>query len=92
MNNIPENSWRLYLELVAKADKELTGILNGKPMGPLLNQFIHTLLFKQGICIARWINNNRELVAHLNEIQSFTKEEFDRLTDDIKLSVENLRH
>ena len=87
---IPENSWQLYLETVKKATKNMDEILAGGPMGPLLNQFLHLLAFQQGVCVARWINNNRDLVRRLNGIQSFTKEEFDQIASEVRRSVEKL--
>jgi hypothetical protein len=89
-NQIPENSWRLYLDTVNQATDNIAEILCGKPMGPLLNQFLHTLAFQQGICVARWVNNNKELIRKLNDIQSFTKDEFDEIASEIRRSVERL--
>ena len=88
---IPQNSWELYLDTVSKANDSIAQILAGQPMGPLLNQFIHVLVFQQGICAARWINNNADLVRRLNSIQSFTKDEFDELAVLVKASVDKLR-
>jgi hypothetical protein len=88
--NIPENSWQLYLETVAKATASINRILAGKPMGPLLNQFLHIMIFQQGICVARWVNNNKDLVNRLNEIQSYTREEFDQIAGEVRGSVDKL--
>ena len=88
--SLPENSWILYRETVEKADNALKIILNNNPMGPLLNQFIHMLVFQQGICAARWIINNRELVIRINAVNSFTKNEFDELASEVKASVSRL--
>jgi hypothetical protein len=90
MHSLPENSWILYREVVDKADKALYGILDNKPMGPLLNQFIHMLVFQQGISVARWIVNNQDLVGRLNAVQSFTKDEFEILAAEVKESVAKL--
>lgn len=87
---LPENSWKLYLDTVEKANIALAKILDGKPMGPLLNQFIHVLTFQQGVCAARWIINNRELIVQLNAVQSFTKDEFEALSEEVKTSVNKL--
>jgi hypothetical protein len=87
---VPGNSWILYKQLVDKADSVLKKTLDGKPMGPLLNQFIHLLVFRQGICVSRWIINNQELVTRLNDFQSFTREEFESLAAEVKSSVEKL--
>jgi hypothetical protein len=88
---VPENSWRLYLEIVRNATATIDAILDGKPMGSLLNQFIYTLVFHHGVCVARWINNNKDLVIRLNAIMSFTKEEFEQLSREVQDSVEKLR-
>lgn len=88
--NIPENSWQLYLNTVAQASSNIDAILDGKPMGPLLNQFLHIMIFQQGVCAARWVNNNTDLVRRLNAVQSFTKEEFDELAGEVRRSVERL--
>jgi hypothetical protein len=90
MHSLPENSWILYREVVDKADRALGGILDNKPMGPLLNQFIHMLVFQQGISVARWIVNNQDLVSRLNAVQSFTKDEFEILAAEVKESVAKL--
>lgn len=87
---LPENSWEIYLGTVEKSKAVLDEILGGRPMGPLLNQFIHLLVFQQGICVARWIVNNPDLVRRLNEIQSYTREEFDEIAVLIKNSVDDL--
>jgi len=87
---LPKNSWELYLESVEKASAALSEILGGRPLGPLLNQFIHILVFQQGICAARWVNNNMELVRRLNAVQSFTKEEFEMLASEVRISIEKL--
>jgi hypothetical protein len=42
------------------------------------------------VCIARWVNNNKDLVRRLNAIQAFTKEEFDEIAGEVKASVEKL--
>ena len=89
-NRIPENSWQLYLETVKKATENIDENLAGRPMGPLLSQFLHLLAFQQGVCVARWVNNNRGVVRRLNEIQSFTKEEFDEIASEVRRSVEKL--
>jgi hypothetical protein len=89
-HQIPENAWQLYLETVNQADIKLREILNGKPMGPLLNQFLHILIFQQGICASRWINNNKDLIRRLNAVQSFTKDEFEELAAEVRKSVEKL--
>ena len=88
--SIPENSWQLYLDTVNKATENITNIIGDKPMGPLLSQFLYTLAFQQGVCIARWVNNNKDLVSRLNAIQAFTKEEFDEIAGEVKTSVEKL--
>ena len=88
---LPQNSWELYRETVSKADGILREIMDNKPIGPLLNQFVHILAFQQGISVARWINNNVELARRLNGVQSFTKEEFDELAALVKNSVEKLK-
>lgn len=87
---IPEDSWKLYLDTVNKADSVIDEILGGKPMGSLLSQFLHLLAFQQGVCIARWVNNNKDLVRRLNAIRSFTKEEFDEIASEVRRSVEKL--
>jgi hypothetical protein len=87
---IPENGWQLYLDAVEKASKIINEIVGDKPMGPLLSQFLYTLAFQQGISIARWVNNNKELVRRLNAIQAFTREEFDEIAGEIKASVEKM--
>ena len=87
---IPENSWQLYLQTVERASHNISEILEGKPMGPLLNQFIHLIVFQQGICAARWVNNNVDLLRRLNSIQSFTKGEFDEISAEIRRSVDKL--
>ncbi|OGC91703.1 MAG: hypothetical protein A2W25_06885 [candidate division Zixibacteria bacterium RBG_16_53_22] len=89
-DQIPVDSWQLYLETVKKATKNIDEILAGRPMGPLLSQFLHLLAFQQGVCVARWVNNNRDLVGRLNEIQSFTKEEFDQIASEVRRSVEKM--
>ena len=89
-NQIPENSWQLYLETIKKASENIEDVLEGKPMGPLLSQFLHVLAFGQGVCVARWVNNNIDLVRRLNEIQSFTKDEFEEISIDVRSSVEKL--
>lgn len=86
----PENSWQLYLDTVSKADTALNEILDGKPMGPLLNQFLYILVFQQGVSAARWVNNNIDLVRRLNAVQSFTKDEFDQIAAEVRSSVEKL--
>jgi hypothetical protein len=90
MANIPRDSWQLYLETVKQASTNIENILLGRPMGPLLSQFLHVLAFQQGICIARWVNNNPDLIRRLNAVQSFTKEEFNVLADEVRLSVERM--
>jgi hypothetical protein len=87
---MPENSWKLYLETVEKADAAIGEIVDDRPMGPLLNQFLHLLAFQQGVCLARWVNQNKDLVRRLNSIQSFTKEEFDEIAAEVKKSVAKL--
>ncbi len=89
-NQIPENSWQLYLETVKQATQNIQEILSDRPMGPLLNQFLHMLAFQQGIGLARWVNHNKELVRRINEIQSFTKEEFEEIAAEVRRSVEKL--
>ncbi|HBZ01832.1 MAG TPA: hypothetical protein DEO84_10985 [candidate division Zixibacteria bacterium] len=88
--SIPENSWQLYLDTVNKAAENISKIVGGKPMGPLLSQFLYTLAFQQGVCIARWVNNNKDLVRRLNAIQAFTKDEFDEIAGEVKASVEKM--
>lgn len=90
MRILPDNSWEIYIDTVDKAKMVMDEILGGKPIGPLLNQFIHILAFQQGVCLARWIVNNPELVQRLNEIQSYTKEEFEEIAELVKQSVERL--
>jgi hypothetical protein len=89
-SQIPEDSWQLYLATVKQATGIIEEILGGRPMGPLLSQFLHLLAFGQGICVARWVNNNRDLVRRLNGIQSFTKEEFEEIAAEVRRSVEKL--
>jgi len=91
MDQVPENSWQLYLETVEKATANINEILDGKPMGSLLNQFLYSMVFHHGVCVARWVNNNRDLAVRLNAIMSFTKEEFERLSREVQDSVEKLR-
>jgi hypothetical protein len=85
--SIPENSWQSYLDTVKKATENITEIVGDKPMGPLLSQFLYTLAFQQGVCIARWVNNNKDLVRRLNAIQAFTKEEFEEIAGEVKASI-----
>jgi len=92
MRVLPDNSWDIYLDTVAKADSIIKEIMGDQPTGPLLNQFIHILAFQQGVCLARWITNNPDLIRRLNSIQSYTKEEFDEIAGLIKSSVEKLSH
>ncbi len=87
---LPKDSWQLFLNTVKKADSAVNEILDGKPMGPLLNQFLHMMVWEQGVEVARWILNNKDLVRRLNQIQSFTKEEFEPLAAEVKKSVERL--
>jgi len=89
---LPDNSWDIYLDTVDKANKIIIQTIGNEPIGPLLNQFIHILAFQQGICLARWVVNNPELIKRLNSIQSYTKEEFDEIAALIKSSVEKLSH
>ena len=89
-NRIPENSWQLYLDTVNKAAENVTEITGDKPMELLLSQFLYTLTFQQGVCIARWVNNNRDLVRRMNAIRAFTKEEFDEIAVEVKASVEKM--
>jgi hypothetical protein len=89
-SQIPENAWQLYLDTVSKASGNIENVLGGKEMGPLLNQFLHLLCFRQGVCVARWVNQNKDLVARLNNIQSFTKEEFEEIAGEVKRSVERM--
>jgi hypothetical protein len=84
---IPENGWVVYLDAVETASKNISEITGDKPMGPLLSQFLYTLAFQQGVCIARWVNNNKDLIRRLNAIQAFTKEEFDEIAGEVKASV-----
>ena len=87
---IPKDSWQLFLETVKKADSAMNEILDDHPMGPLLNQFLHMVVWEQGVEVARWVLNNKDLVRRLNKIQSFTKEEFEPLAAEVKKSVERL--
>ncbi len=90
MRVLPDNSWEIYLDSVEKARAIMDEILEGKPIGPLLNQFVPILAFQQGICLSRWIVNNPELVQRLNEIQSYTKEEFEEVAELVRESVDRL--
>jgi hypothetical protein len=86
----PDNSWELYLDIVKKATSIINKILDNKPMGPLLTQFMHIMIFQQGISVARWVNNNEDLVRRLNAIQTFTKEEFEQIASEVKASTEKM--
>ena len=89
-NQIASDAWGSYLKIVEDSREAIDKIMTGKPMGLLLNQYIHALVWHKGVCIARWIIENKDLVRKLNNIKRFSDEEFSLISREVSISINKL--
>ena len=82
------NSWESFRNFYNKADKAIQDILQGEPMGVWLDKVIHELIWHDGVCVVRWIDENKELVSKISKIAN--GEDFEKLLPEIRLSVMRL--
>ena len=81
-----ENSWESYKALVKKADK----VLDGKPVNANLNGIIHSLIWHRGLCPARWILENVDLIKRLSSREKPSVDDLALLKVEIESSIRKL--
>ena len=85
---LPNNSWESFQPQINDAIKNMKEILSDKPMGMWLDKVLHNMIWHEGDCVIRWINENKELAAKINAAKN--GDEFSILRDELDLSVRKL--
>lgn len=88
LNEVPKNAWESYRGHFIKADKAIRQLLGDKEMGQWLDTVIHNMIWHEGDCVVRWVNENHDLIKKLNSIKEF--EEFKSLQSELNISVRKL--
>ncbi len=82
------SAWDSFCIVFGQANEIIRDLLGNKPMGLWLDKTIHGMIWHEGVCVVRWIIDNRDLVIRLNAVE--TVEEYQKLRVEIERSVEDL--
>lgn len=88
LKDVPRNAWESYLSHFIKADKAIRQLLGNAEMGQWLDTVIHNMIWHEGDCVVRWVNENPDLVRKLNSITEI--EEYKSLQSELDISVLSL--